>query len=80
MVNIANLGLLEQVPLVSLRTVFFAGEVFPTRHLNMWRKAIPTALFVNLYGPIEIHVDCTFFIVNSDIPDDQPLPIGLSLS
>ena len=76
MVNIANLGLLEQVPLVSLRTVFFAGEVFPTRHLNMWRKAIPTALFVNLYGPIEIHVDCTFFIVNSDIPDDQPLPIG----
>jgi D-alanine--poly(phosphoribitol) ligase subunit 1 len=76
MVNIANLGLFEQVSLSELRTVFFAGEVFPTRHLNIWRKHIPTALFVNLYGPIEIHVDCTYFIIDSDIPDDQPLPIG----
>ena len=76
MVNIANLGLLDKVPLPSLRTVFFAGEVFPTRHLNMWRRALKDAVFVNLYGPIEIHVDCTYHVVNGDIPDDQPLPIG----
>lgn len=76
MVNIANLGLLEKVPLPALRTVFFAGEVFPTRHLNMWRRALKDAVFVNLYGPIEIHVDCTFYIVKDDIPDDQALPIG----
>ena len=76
MVNIANLGLLQKIPLPSLRTVFFAGEVFPTRHLNMWRRTFSDVLFVNLYGPIEIHVDCTFYIVEGEIADDQPLPIG----
>jgi D-alanine--poly(phosphoribitol) ligase subunit 1 len=76
MVNIANLGLLDKVSLPEMRTVFFAGEVFPTRHLNMWRAALPQAQFVNLYGPIEIHVDCTYYIVEGEIADDQPLPIG----
>lgn len=76
MVNIANLELLDRVALPRLRTVFFAGEVFPTRHLNMWRRALPQAQFVNLYGPIEIHVDCTYYIVEGEIADDQPLPIG----
>lgn len=76
MVTIANLGLLETLPVASLRTIFFAGEVFPTRHLNLWRKALPEAVFVNLYGPIEIHVDCTYFIVDRELQDDEPLPIG----
>lgn len=77
MVNIANLDLLGQAPLPDLRRIFFAGEVFPTRHLNMWRRALPEAEFVNLYGPIEIHVDCTYYIVSGEIADDQPLPIGV---
>ncbi|MGX5776741.1 amino acid adenylation domain-containing protein [Methylorubrum zatmanii] len=76
MVNIANLDLLEKVPLPALQTVFFAGEVFPTRHLNRWRRALPGVRFVNLYGPIEIHIDCTFYVVEGEIADDQPLPIG----
>lgn len=76
MVNIANLGLLDKVALPDLRTVFFAGEVFPTRHLNMWRKALPSARFVNLYGPIEIHVDCTYYVIEGDMADDEPLSIG----
>jgi amino acid adenylation domain-containing protein len=76
MVHIAKLGLLEAVPLPALKTVFFAGEVFPTRHLNHWRRALPDAQFVNLYGPIEIHVDCTYFIVDREFADDEPLPIG----
>ncbi|MFO0394502.1 MAG: AMP-binding protein, partial [Lysobacteraceae bacterium] len=77
MVHIAKLGLLEAVPLPALKTVFFAGEVFPTRHLNHWRRALPGAMFVNLYGPIEIHVDCTYFIVDREFADDEPLPIGV---
>lgn len=76
MVTIAKLGLLEAIPLPELRTVFFAGEVFPTRHVNHWRRALPKALFVNLYGPIEIHVDCTYFVVDREFADDEPLPIG----
>lgn len=76
MVNIANQGLLEGSGLSHLHKVFFAGEVFPTKHLNQWRKALPGATFVNLYGPIEIHVDCTWFRVNRDFRDDEALPIG----
>lgn len=76
MVNIANQGLLEQFPLPALRTVFFAGEVFPMKHLNHWRRALPGAAFVNLYGPIEITVDCTYFVLDREFADDDPLPIG----
>ena len=76
MVNISQQGLLDQFPLPALRTVFFAGEVFPTKHLNRWRRALPAATFVNLYGPIEIHVDCTYFVVDREFDDGEPIPIG----
>jgi len=76
MVNIANMGLLEKIDLSSLKMVWFAGEVFPTKQFNIWRKNLPQATFVNLYGPIEITLDCTYFIVNREIPDEEPIPIG----
>lgn len=76
MVNIANLDLLEPNLLPSLKRVFFAGEVFPTKHLNIWRKNFPDVEFVNLYGPTEITVDCTYFVLDRDFADDAPIPIG----
>lgn len=77
MVNIANLGLLEKYPLKSLRRIFFAGEVFPTRQFNQWCRTFPEAEFVNLYGPIEITVDCTFYRIDREFNDDEPIPIGI---
>jgi D-alanine--poly(phosphoribitol) ligase subunit 1 len=59
-----------------LRKIFFAGEVFPAKSLNYWRRHLPAAMFVNLYGPIEISVDCTYFVVDRDLADDEKLPIG----
>ena len=76
MVNISNLNILSSINLNSLKKVFFAGEVFPTKHLNYWRNKIPSAQFVNLYGPIEIAVDCTYFIVNRLFEDSEAIPIG----
>lgn len=76
MVNIANQDLLSKLKLPSLKTVFFAGEVFPTKHLNYWRSHLLGAIFVNLYGPIEISVDCTYFVVDREMSDDEKLPIG----
>ena len=76
MVNIANMGLLEQIPLPNLRLVWFAGEVFPTKQFNIWRKALPQTKFANFYGPIEITLDCVYYNIERDIPDDEPLPIG----
>ena len=76
MVNISNMGLLNNVKLPNLKMIWFAGEVFPTKQFNYWRKNLSNSLFANLYGPIEITLDCTYFVVNREIPDDEPLPIG----
>jgi D-alanine--poly(phosphoribitol) ligase subunit 1 len=76
MVNIANLDLLAKVNLDRLTKVFFIGEVFPTKHLNYWRRHLPGAMFVNLYGPIEITVACTYYIVDREFSDDEKLPVG----
>jgi amino acid adenylation domain-containing protein len=76
MVTICNQGLVEQFDLSAVKKVFFAGEVFPMKHLNRWRQALPGALFVNLYGPIEITVDCTYFVLDREFADDEGLPIG----
>jgi amino acid adenylation domain-containing protein len=76
MVNIGNLGLLEHFSLPALRMVWFAGEVFPTVHFNKWFDRLPHAKFVNLYGPIEITLDCTYYPIADRIPDDQPIPMG----
>lgn len=77
MVNIANMDLLNKIDLDSLKTIWFAGEVFPTKQFNYWKNNLKNCLFANLYGPIEITLDCTYFIVDRDIPDDEPLPIGI---
>jgi non-ribosomal peptide synthetase component F len=76
MVNIANLDLLAKINLDRLNKVFFIGEVFPTKQLNYWRRHLPKAMFVNLYGPIEITVACTYYIADRDLADDEKLPVG----
>ncbi|MFN1216428.1 AMP-binding protein [Chryseobacterium kwangjuense] len=76
MVNIANMDLLKTIDISSLKLVWFAGEVFPTKQFNYWHKALPNTKFANLYGPIEITLDCTYYIIDREFRDDEPLPIG----
>ena len=76
MVNIANMGLLHQVPLPTLRLCWFAGEVFPTKQFNIWRHNLPQTTFANFYGPIEITLDCVYYTIEREITDDEPIPIG----
>lgn len=76
MVNIANMDLLSQIALPELKMVWFAGEVFPTAKFNYWRRMLPQATFVNLYGPTEITVICTYHIVKRQLSDSEPIPIG----
>ncbi len=76
MVNIANMNLLSKIDLNSLKTVWFAGEVFPTKQFNIWRNFLPKVKFANLYGPIEITLDCVFYIVKRELKDEEPIPIG----
>ena len=77
MVNIANMDLLSRISLPLLRSVWFAGEVFPTKQFNYWRRSLEKAQFINLYGPIEITLDCTYYIADSIIPESEPVPIGI---
>lgn len=77
LVNVANRRILENMEGSSLTKVLFAGEVMPNKHLNYWRRHIPRALYANLYGPTEITVDCTYYIVNREFGDHEPLPIGI---
>jgi D-alanine--poly(phosphoribitol) ligase subunit 1 len=76
MVNMANVDALKDLALPDLRTVCFAGEVFPTKHCNYWRRHVPHATFINLYGPIEISVICTFHVLQRELADHEPIPIG----
>lgn len=76
MVNIANMGLLQQMPLPDLRLCWFAGEVFPTKQFNIWRRSLPQTKFANFYGPIEITLDCVYYTIEREIADDEPIPIG----
>lgn len=77
MVNIANMGLLEKIPMPTIKHIWFAGEVFPTNKFNVWYRAFPkTVQFVNLYGPCEITVDCTWFECTHVMDETKPIPIG----
>lgn len=76
MVNIANMDLLSKIELPDLKTIWFAGEVLPTKQYNYWHKHLSLTKFINLYGPIEITLDCTYFIVDREFDDSEPLPIG----
>ncbi|MHC1704338.1 MAG: amino acid adenylation domain-containing protein [Tenuifilaceae bacterium] len=78
MVNIANMDLLSRIELNDLKTVWFAGEVLPTKQYNYWHHHLPNTRFINLYGPIEITLDCTYYIVDREFDDNEPLPIGFA--
>ncbi len=72
----ANLGTVDEMHLPGLRLVMYGGEVMPTRPLNIWRRAYPDTMFVNAYGPTEMTDIITYYIIDRDIPDTDPIPIG----
>lgn len=79
MVNIANAGLLERYPVKSLRVGWFAGEICPPHQANQWIASHPDATFVNLYGPMEVTVVCTYYNIPGMVDESKPIPIGKSI-
>ena len=78
---LAEYGRLDRLEFPSLRTVLFAGEVFPVKHLRALKKIWRVPRFFNLYGPTETNV-CTYYEIPDEIPDDrtEPFPIGFTCS
>lgn len=70
--------LLEASP--AFRTVLFAGEPFPIKHLRRLRERYPEVRLLNLYGPTETNV-CTFHEVETIDPEQtRPVPLGRAAS
>jgi amino acid adenylation domain-containing protein len=61
-----------------LRTILFAGEVFPTNHLRRLMELLPHVRLANLYGPTETNV-CTWWEVTSVGEDMTEIPIGRAI-
>jgi amino acid adenylation domain-containing protein len=70
-------GKIQNLDYSSLRTVLFAGEVFPIKHLRALKNLLPRPRYLNLYGPTETNV-CTYYEIPDQIPEErtQPYPIG----
>jgi len=62
--------------LQSLRTIMFAGEVFPINELRKLMELLPDARFYNLFGPTETNA-CAAYALPAQLSDDvTEVPIG----
>lgn len=73
---ISAFGTFDLIRPKHLHTVAFGSEVFPTKQLRLWRRALPNAAFFNLYGPTETTGMCCYYRVDREFADDEPIPIG----
>ncbi len=73
---VANLDLFKYAKPEKLEKVLFAGEVMPTKQLNYWIRNFPDICYANLFGPTETTDICTYYVVNRQFEDGEPLPIG----
>ncbi len=73
---ISAYGGLEAKKLEHLRTVAFGSEVFPLKQFQLWRKHLPDAQFIHLYGPTEATGMSTYFKVDRDFQEGERIPIG----
>ena len=75
-VLVGNSNILDVALPQYLKRVTFAGEAMPAKQLKVWMNKLPGVRFINLYGPTEITVDCTYYEVNREFGDDEFIPIG----
>ena len=69
---------LKPEKLSHLRTILFAGEVFPMKYLKQFAELVPHADLYNLYGPTETNV-CTYYKVDrARLASMDKLPIGIA--
>ena len=59
-----------------VRRVMFSGETMPVKQLNVWKKYLPDAVYVNLYGPTEITCNCTYHVLDRDYANGENIAIG----
>ena len=75
-VTVSSLGALEKFKPQYLRTVAFGSELFPRKQYDIWREALPDAVFYNLYGPTEATGMSCFWCADRELAPDEPIPVG----
>lgn len=73
---ISAFGTFENAVPEYLRTVAFAGEVFPIKQFNRWKSTLSEVRFFNLYGPTEGTGVCCYYCVDRDFADHEVIPAG----
>lgn len=73
---ISGLGTFREVVPETLRTVAFGSEVFPIKQFQRWKKAVPGARFINLYGPTECTGMSCWYEVDREFEEGEAIPIG----
>ena len=76
LILVANLRALPEVDVTCLKKIMFCGEVMPVKQLNMWRKYVPDAKYVNYYGPSETTYASTYYVIDREFSKEEALPIG----
>ncbi|MCR5420355.1 MAG: AMP-binding protein [Lachnospiraceae bacterium] len=61
----------------TINKIMFSGELMPVKQLNKWKKYLPDAMYVNLYGPTEITCNCTYHILEREYDKDEVIPAGI---
>jgi acyl-coenzyme A synthetase/AMP-(fatty) acid ligase len=74
---VANSKALEKFVPETVKKVVIGGETMYAKQLNIWRNALPDACYVNAYGPAEVTVDCTYYIIDREFEDHEAIPIGI---
>jgi amino acid adenylation domain-containing protein len=74
---LANSGALEKCAPQTINKIILGGEALYAKQLNIWRQALPHVRYVNLYGPTEVTVDCTYYIIDREYADHEAIPIGI---
>lgn len=73
---VANSGVFAKSKPRYLKKVILGGEALLAKNLNIWKQSMPKVQYVNLYGPTEVTVDCTYYLVDRDFVDNEEIPIG----
>lgn len=76
LIVVANLKALGEVDVTCLKKIMFCGEVMPVKQLNMWKKHVPEAVYVNYYGPSETTYASTYYRIDREFSNEETLPIG----
>ena len=74
---LSSSGVFDKLKPETVNKVFFSGEMLYAKDYLLWKEACPEdSLFVNLYGPTEVTVDCAYYIISREFDREDVIPIG----